>query len=682
MSPAGNSWQERLQTALALTRQGSLQQAGALLSALAAERPQDPLPLVFLATVQHQAGDPDAALRTLDAANSIAPSHEHVAATRAHILLQFGRYAEAEAAAILALRANAENLRARFDLACSLASQQRWSDALKHCTKALAQAPGSASLLCLRARCMLMLGDVNDALTLMLDSAALAEPALVHGIAAEFAARGQAEAQITLLGALAARNPADYGCVLGLAAALHARGRAAEAIVWAERAQAIRPLSTQPRQMRAISLIDQGDVEQGMAIYRDLVATGSLNANDEQRFLVVEHYDPRLDPETALADHLAWAARHAAPFGPPFVAPSSGKRRLRIGWASPRLCEGPVTRFFSGMFAAFDRSTHEHVLIELAAARDEQTERMESLADKVVLAHGSNDEGLLQQLRDLQLDVLVDLAGHAPFGRPRVLAQRVAPLQLCWLDYFDTTGLPNMDGWISDKWLSPQDSPQLFSESLLRLPSGRFCYTPPSIAPAPTYAGNREPTFVSFNRTAKLNHEVVEAWSRILTAVPAARLLLGARALDDSHAASYLRRRFEQRGIDSARLELRGHQDYPRLLTAYLQADIALDPFPFSGCTTSCDALWMGVPVITLPGWSVVSRQTASLLWRLDRPQWVADTIDDYVARAVAMANEVDILREGRVALREAVAQRLCNTAQQASEFAALLREQMEQHRT
>ncbi|HXS73910.1 MAG TPA: hypothetical protein VN725_07670, partial [Rhodanobacteraceae bacterium] len=336
----------------------------------------------------------------------------------------------------------------------------------------------------------------------------------------------------------------------------------------------------------------------------------------------------------------------------------------------------------TGLLRAFDRSRHEHLLIALHALRDGSTEALEALADEAVGLDALDDETLLTRLRALNLDVLVDLAGHAPFSRPRVLAQRVAPIQISWLDWFDTTGLPNMDAWISDPWLNPPDSPQRFSERLLYLRSGRFCYTPPDCAPEPSYLGSDGPAnFVSFNRTAKLNDGVMDAWARILDAVPRAKLLIGAGSLDDPQARAFLLERFRARGIEAERLEIHGRRDYASLLSAYRQADIALDPFPFSGCTTSCDALWMGVPVITLPGWSMVSRQTASLLWRLERPQWVASDAADYIRRAVALAGEVDAVRSQRAALREAARARLCDASAQATEFAALLHQLVTEHR-
>lgn len=674
MATSEDIWLQRLNAALGLAQRGALREAAAALTMLSAERPRESLPHTLLATLHHQLGDLDTALGELDTAAALAPDDPQVAELRAHLLVAANRHEEAETAARKALELMPGNPRAGFDLACALQAQQRWDEAATAAAALIAHEPGHVEARRLLARCRLMRGDSDAALSGAMHPGLLAEAKSALAIAADFGARGAHEQRLALLRALVEHHPADFACVIALADALLAANHEGEALTWVARAAELRPSASQPQKMRAAILLERGETQTGLALFRELLERGQLDAVDEQRYLISLHYDLSQNPDAVYNSHVAWARRHIQSFGTPSVA-APRHQRLRIGWASPRFNEGPVARFLTGLLRVFDREQHEHVLIELHALRDECTDALEALADEVLPAHGLDDDELLTRLRDVHLDVLVDLAGHAPFSRPRVLAQRIAPVQLSWLDYFDTTGLPNMDGWISDPWLSPPDSPQRFSERLLHLQSGRFCYTPADCAPEPKRIGNGAPVFVSFNRTAKLNNAVIDAWARILDAVPDAHMLIGAGALDDPDARDFLRKRFSARGIDAARLELQGQRDYPALLAAYRSADIALDPFPFSGCTTSCDALWMGVPVITLPGWSVVSRQTASLLWRLQHPQWVARDVDDYVALAVALAKDVDALRRERASLRQEVARHLCDAPAQAAEFAALLRQ-------
>jgi predicted O-linked N-acetylglucosamine transferase (SPINDLY family) len=374
----------------------------------------------------------------------------------------------------------------------------------------------------------------------------------------------------------------------------------------------------------------------------------------------------------AISTHVA---RHGPRLAAPFISNRSRdpERPLRLGWISPRFAVGPVASFLPPLLRAFDRDAFHHTLVALEPVAN--TAPWEALGDDWVALPGLDDATLLQRLRALDLDVVVDLAGHATGNRSTVLAERVAPVQLAWLDWFDTTGLPAMDAFVSDPWLTPPGSPQRYTERVLHLPSGRFCYAPPADAPSPTHAGDGEVVFASFNRLAKLNDGVLAAWSAILRAVPGARLALGARFLDDADTRAHAAARFARHGIARERLALHGHRPYATLLEGYRGVDIALDPFPFSGCTTTCDALYMGCAVVTLAGSTFVSRQGASLLWRLGREAWIARDADDYVTRAVALAGDTAALRAGRAALREDVERVLCDGRTQARDFAALVRQ-------
>ncbi|HET9835485.1 MAG TPA: tetratricopeptide repeat protein [Rhodanobacteraceae bacterium] len=680
MSAIRDSWSSRIEAALRLAQSGALEAAIEELSRLREERPREPLPHLLLATLYQQQGETPAALSEIELALRLAPDDPNALLVRTRLFLAVHRHAEAELDAKRVLALVPGHPRALFDLACAFEAQQRWHEAATACRSVMASQPGQASARQLLVRCRLMMGEVEGALAEASHPAVLAETDSALAVARDFGARGMHEQRIAFLRRLVEMHPGDYACAMALADALHAGQRTSEAMEWAQRASALRPDASRPLLMHAAGRIERGETQAGLAGFRRLLAEGRLDAVDEQRYLIALHYDPEQQPGPMYAAHLAWAKRHARVPAVSFPDAVHGLP-LRIGWLSPRFNEGPVARFLSGLLAAFDREQQHHVLIELHNLRDARTDDLEHLSDEVVAVHGLDDESLRERLRSLQLDVLIDLAGHAPFGRPKVLAQRVARVQISWLDWFDTTGLPNMDAWISDPWLSPPDSPQRFSERLLRLQSGRLCYTPPDCAPEPSYQGDGAIRLVSFNRTAKLNDRVIAAWSRILEAIPDAQLIVGAGELDDPGARLFLGGRFRQCGIDPARLEFQGQRDYASLLSAYRHADIALDPFPFSGCTTSCDALWMGVPVVTLPDWSVISRQTASLLWRLERPDWVARDVDDYVARTISLAGAADELRQQRTSLRKAVDERLCNASAQAQEFAALLRRLVEERR-
>ena len=515
-------------------------------------------------------------------------------------------------------------------------------------------------------------GDARAALALALDTSLLdAADALGATLRDFVAARAFAE-HVELLVARAARHRDDYQAALALAAALHGLGRPSEALPWAEHALRLRPDERPPLEIRAAALIDRGDVEPGLALYRDLIARGA-GSETEARHLVLMHYDPR-QTNAGLFDALQrYAQRHLPRATPAIATPRDARRRLRIGWLSPRFAEGPVATFLTGVLAAFDRTRFRQLLIALQPGEDDATRRLRRLADEWFDLAGLDDRALLGRLRALELDVLIDLAGHATANRMAVIAERAAPVQVCWLDWFDTTAVPAMDAWISDRWLTTDDSTQRYTETLVRLETGRFCYTPPDDAPPATHDGDDTIVFASFNRLAKLNADVLGIWATILERVPGSRLELGARLLDDPATRAYTLERFAAHGIGADRLRLHGQRAYRDVLAAYRGIDIALDPFPFSGCTTTCDALYMGAAVIARSGETFVSRQSASLLERLGRTAWIARDRDDYVERAVEVAADVAALRRERETLRGAVIARLCDAAAQAREFATLL---------
>jgi predicted O-linked N-acetylglucosamine transferase (SPINDLY family) len=462
------------------------------------------------------------------------------------------------------------------------------------------------------------------------------------------------------------------------AVALHSIGHSSEALEPADAAHALRPWERDPVEMRAVALLDRGEIEAGLAMWRELDARFAPDADTRHRRLIFGYYDPA-QTNAGLYEAVRERVRnHIRPFGPAFRAgvPADPERTLRIGWISPRFGHGPVASFLGGLLDAFDRERFRHVTIALREPFDDTGRKLFERGDEALVTESLDDIGLLDRLRDARLDIAVDLAGHATGNRINVLAQRIAPIQLCWLDWFDTTAVPAMDGWISDDWLTPADSPQRFTERVLRLPYGRFCYTPPADAREATRLGDGPPVFAAFHRPSRFNDRVLDAWASILRRVPDARLGLGARLLGDRVAHANLIARFAERGIDSARLSLNGRREYADLLAAYREVDIALDPFPFSGCTTTCDALWMGCAVVTLPGETFVSRQSASLVRRIGRDAWVANDTTDYIERAVDLARNVQVLRRGRAELRAVVQDRLCDARAQAADFAGLLRAQ------
>jgi predicted O-linked N-acetylglucosamine transferase (SPINDLY family) len=307
-------------------------------------------------------------------------------------------------------------------------------------------------------------------------------------------------------------------------------------------------------------------------------------------------------------------------------------------------------------------------LYSKGVVRDEVSAELAEGAQWTDIARESDAQAWERIRRDAP-DVLIDLAGHTGNNRLAIFAARAAPVQLSWLGYFATTGTPNMDCVLMDPWHAPPGSEAQFTERVLRMPHSRFCFRPIDDAPGvadrlPTSGGIR---FGSFNNVAKVNPQVIQAWSRVLERTPGSRLVLKWRTLEDADCRKSLAAAFQSFGIHADRLDLRRESRHEAMLAEYGDIDIALDTFPFTGGQTSFEATWMGVPVVTLAGLRPVSRQTLCVLGNLGLEELSASTVDDFVERAVALAKDLARLRELRATLRQRMR---ASPLMQAPEFA------------
>jgi predicted O-linked N-acetylglucosamine transferase (SPINDLY family) len=358
------------------------------------------------------------------------------------------------------------------------------------------------------------------------------------------------------------------------------------------------------------------------------------------------NYDVRSTPQQVFDEHRAWADSVAAfpqPVALHFADDRDPERPLRVGFVSPDLRRHPVSYIFAPVLAAFERKRVESFCYHNFTGKDVVTDRLMPLAAHWRDVAALSDDALLELIRADRIDILVDLAGHTIHNRLLVFARRAAPVQVSWLGYFNTTGLPTMDYFITDPHSSPPGQDCYYTEKLVRLPDTRFCYEPsefmPDVNELPA-VHNGHITFGCFNNLSKLNDDVLQLWARILHRVPQSRLVLQAAALDDAPNRMRFRLQAERAGLHSGQLELRGFMPVATAPRAYHDIDIALDPFPFCGGMTSFEALWMGVPVITLEQAMIAGRQTLALLRNIGLPELVAADKARYADIAVDLATD------------------------------------------
>ena len=413
-----------------------------------------------------------------------------------------------------------------------------------------------------------------------------------------------------------------------------------------------------PMALAALARIcrDQGRHDEALSLYRKALAL-EPNKAVHSAYLLGLSYAAGVEPETLYAAHREWARLHAPKPHPAAFPAAEANRPLRVGYVSADWREHPVAFFMEAVLRLHDRArVTPYVYSNMTGAGDPYTERLRALAGEWRDISAQDDDAAVATIRQDAIDVLIDLAGHTRGNRLGVFARRAAPVQATWLGYPATSGLDEMDVRLTDADADPPGQTDPWhSEILVRLPTGFLCFTPPSrpeITPLPAQS-NGHVTFGSFNNAFKMSAACVRAWAGVLQAVPDAKLLLKARALDDVATQDAFRGHFRTAGVDPDRIaflgRVAGHGGH---LAAYGHVDIALDTLPYNGTTTTFEALWMGVPVVTLAGALHANRVGASILRRLDLGTLVAETAEAYAGIAARLASDISELAELRASLR------------------------------
>ncbi len=332
--------------------------------------------------------------------------------------------------------------------------------------------------------------------------------------------------------------------------------------------------------------------------------------------------------------------------------------RLRIGFVSGDFINHPIGYFLESVLSRLDPASVELIAYPTDHRMDELTARIKPCFSAWKPLVGLHDEAAARLIHDDGVHVLIDLSGHTRHNRLPVFAWKPAPVQVSWLGYFATTGVAEIDYFLGDPYVAPLTEADHFTEQIWQLPESYWCFTPPKVdvdvAPSPALSTGTI-TFGCFNNLTKMNDAVVALWARVLLAVPGSQLFLKCKQFNDAAMRATTRQRFASQGIAAERLLLEGTSPRADYLAAYHRVDIALDPFPYPGGTTSIEGLWMGVPFITQRGDRFLSHAGETLLHNAGLPGWIAADADDYVAKAVGFAADLDQLARLRAGLRPQV---------------------------
>jgi protein O-GlcNAc transferase len=604
-------------TAMTQARDGALRRCGMA--------PSDPMAWDRLGLILMVAGDPGLACAAFAEGEALAPAavdialHRVEAATTAGLLPETLRCLDARCAE------HPFEPAAHTARGVTLERLGRHAEARDALEVATALAPDAALPACLLGGVLARSNRLQDAETALRQARALDldNPRIANDLAAvlmRMHRHGEARAILSVL----PRDGAPVVC--NLATATASVGMQAEAVALAEEAIRLEPDSVLPWRTLSNSL-------------------------------------PYLD--RVRGDRLLAASRACADRLPRTVLPAFGNSRdrdrpLTVGLLSGSLRSHPVGWLTVAGFETLDPDAFRLVCLGRdAGGSDPIAARFRALASDWVDTDGASDLALAQKAREIGLDVLIDLGGYGDSGRMPACAHRLAPVQIKWVGMQNhSSGLPEMDWFLTDRWETPAVLEHLYSERLLRLPDGYVCYTPPSYAPdvAPLPASaNGYITFGCFNNLAKITPRVVRTWTSILRQLPDARLVLKTHQFSDPQVAAWMLEAFATAGVDPGRIDLRGASRHRAFMAEYNDIDIALDPFPYSSGLTTCEALWMGVPTVVHAGEIFAARHSLSHMCNAGLPDWAAYDAGGYEALAVTKAADIPALAALRAGLRARV---------------------------
>jgi protein O-GlcNAc transferase len=590
-----------------------------------------------------------------------------------------------------------DDVAAHNNLGVALGAQQKYAEAVTHLERARALDPHSAEICFNLGNTLTTSSGPSQAIAAYRDAIALQPdyPEAYNGLGTVLELEGTLDEAIAAYRRAIALKPEYAEAFCNLGSALHKEGKPDLAIACYERAIALNPdkaeaaysnlgtaLKEQGKSTEAIAayqqalvlapesagthvnlanaLLYQGKLREAIATYRHALELRS-DAAAHSSLLFALQYSDSVDPDSIQREHKRWARHHAlrvANVIQPHDNDPDPERRLRIGYVSPDFHTHSVAFFIEPILAHYDRQRYEVFCYNNERKTDAVTDRLRTLVDHWRDIARLSDERVARLIRADGIDILVDLAGHTTGNRLLVFARKPAPVQVTYLGYPNSTGLATIDYRLTDTLADPPTETQVWhSETLVRLPRGFLCYQPPANAPAvapPPVATTHQVTFGSFNNPTKISDATIAYWADILRRTPNARLLLKARQLGDVATRERLKGLFAQHGIATERVEMVSWvPDKAEHLGLYHQIDIALDTFPYNGTTTTCEALWMGVPVVILAGRMHAGRVGVSILTHIGLPELIAEDPEGYVQLATSLAQDLGRLKTLRAELRQ-----------------------------
>jgi len=616
-------------------------------------------------------GRHEAALASYDRALAIEPADAEVLTNRGIALYELRRYEEALASYDRALAIKPDIAEALNNRGNLLRELKRPAESLASCNKALAIKPDFAEAHNNLGNALHDLGRLNEAAASFFRALALKPDfAEAHNnLGLLFQDEGKLEDAVACYRKALSFNPDYVEAYYNLGNALKDQGKLEDAVASYHKALSFKPDHVGAHSNLGNALKDQGKLEKAVASYYKALSFKPDNAGAYSNLLFLYGYHALLDPKVYLSLARGWELacvperdREAARRRVFQRSPLAG-RRLKVGYVSGDFRQHATSYFIEMLFTHHDRLRIELFAYSAQSYRDSVTSRLQTLADHWLPLEGMSDAEIRERIEADGIDVLIDLSGHTGHNRLGVFARRAAPVQAHYLGYFASTGLTEMDYWIGDDILTPAETDDHFSEQVWHLPRVWVSYEGKADAPLPDWrpAPDGAVWVGSFNHLNKLTPATLAIWAKVLHALPQGHLLLKTKQLGDAGNRQRIHDALVDHGIPASRVELQSSSvtpDWPAHMAYYNRLDIALDPVgAMGGGTTTCDALWMAVPIVTLCGDRMASRMTASMLDAAGHPEWIAASDAEYIDKVVALARDVELRKNLRATQRRQMAQ-------------------------
>jgi len=623
--------QQEIQKALNYFQSGDLQQAKEICKRVLKKQPENGEVLYFLGVIYSQLGNHDLAVQTIKKSLEYYPNNPDAYHLIGMSCQAQGKTDEAIEYYRKTIQFNPLYAEAHNNLANLLKEKRQTEEAIVQYEKAISIKP-----------------DLGTAW---------------HNLGVIYQEREEYEKAAGCLKKAIQYDPTNENSYHLLGLALNSLGELQEAIECFRKAVKLNPDRADIYNNLANTYHETGDRDEAERCYRRAIQLETDSPFYYSNLLLSLNYNPRHDIQTIHNEHMQFAQRYAKLYGHSLGAYGNERaadRRLRIGYVSSDFRQHPVAYFMEPVLFAHDHKRFEIFCYADVLHPDPVTVRLEGLSDHWRSICGKSHEEVAALIWDDRIDILVDLTGHTAKNRIPVFARKPAPVQVTWIGYPSTTGLSSIDYKIVDSYTDPPGTNEkYYTERLVRLPGCFLCYLPEKDAPdvnnLPALE-NGHVTFGCFNNFAKVSREILLLWTRVMQALPGSRLIMKSRGLSSKGVHQGISDFFRQEGIEEGRIELLSWTpSVGEHLALYNRIDIALDTFPYHGTTTTCEALWMGVPVMTLEGETYASRAGVSLLRNAGLSELIAQTPEEYVQIAVRLASDSVGLANLRLQLRDRV---------------------------